>query len=81
MTYVHVDDEGKREIRISDNNIEHLMVTTGTRWYGEYAKLSYVVDSHYQALQNSLPKEENNKLQQAAQTVETRYQEHKKRVL
>lgn len=29
MTYVHVDETGSRQIRIMDNDIGHLMVTTG----------------------------------------------------
>jgi hypothetical protein len=83
MTYVHIDDSGRREIRISENNIEHLATTTGQRWPNgpKYAKLSYVVNDHYQKLENSLPKENNDQLQAAAMEVETRYREHNRKVL
>ena len=46
MTYVHVDDEGRREIRISDNDISHLGITRGTMWNGNpFYKLGYNVES------------------------------------
>lgn len=81
MTYVHTDDEGRREIRISENNIDHLMITRGTSYWGEYAKLSYIVDSGYEKLKNSLSEEDNDTLQDTACEVESRYEAHKKRVL
>lgn len=81
MTYVHTDDEGRREIRISENNIDHLMVTRGSSYWGEYAKLTYVVDSGYEKLKNSLPEEDNDTLQDTAREVEYRYEKNKKRVM
>ena len=82
MTYVHVDDEGRREIRISDNDISHLGITRGTMWNGNpFYKLGYNVESHYQTLKNSLPREDNEALQTTAMEVERRYMEYKKRVL
>jgi hypothetical protein len=52
MTYVHIDESGRREIRIFENNIEHLRITKSAKWPGgpEFAKLSYVVDKDYQLL-------------------------------
>lgn len=82
MTYVHVDDEGKREIRIADNDIMHLTISQGTNWGGNpFYKLSYVVDNHYQVLKNSLPEKDNNTLNNTAMEIERRYIEYKKRIL
>ena len=82
MTYVHIDDNGRREIRISDNDISHLEITQGTMWNGNpFYKLGYNVETHYQTLTNSLPKEDNDTLQQTAMEVENRYLNYKKRVL
>lgn len=82
MTYVHVDDEGRREIRISDNDVSHLGITRGTMWNGNpFYKLGYNVESHYQTLKNGLPREDNEALQATAMEVERRYMEYKKRVL
>lgn len=82
MTYVHVDDEGRREIRISDNDVSHLGIARGTMWNGNpFYKLGYNVESHYQTLKNGLPREDNEALQATAMEVERRYMEYKKRVL
>ena len=84
MTYVHIDDEGKREIRISENDIEHLQVAGVIRYKGAKTgsvKLSYNVENHYEILKNSLPEEENVRLQIAAQTVEGRWHKYRKKVL
>jgi len=63
MTYVHVDESGKREIRISDNDIAHLGISSGlTRFGNPFYKLSYNVESHYKTLKNSLPLEDNESL-------------------
>ena len=60
MTYVHVDSEGKREIRISDNDISHLGISQGMMWNGNpFYKLGYDVQNHYSVLKNSLPLEDN----------------------
>ena len=82
MTYVHIDDDGRREIRISDNDISHLGITQGIMWNGNpFYKLGYNVETHYQTLTNSLPKEDNDTLQQTAMEIENRYLSYKKRVL
>ena len=81
MTYVHVDDEGRREIRISDNNIEHLVIQDIESYWGQSAKLTYVVETGYDKLMNSLPREDNERLQTTATTVERRYDLNKKRVM
>lgn len=82
MTYVHVDEFGRREIRISDNDIQHLGITRGITWNGSpFYKLGYDVNSHYQTLKNSLPFEDNESLQTTAMEIERRYLEYKKRVL
>jgi hypothetical protein len=47
MTYVHVDESGRREIRISDNDISHLGISEGTFRGNPFHKLSYDVQSHY----------------------------------
>ena len=86
MTYVHIDDSGKREIRISENNIDHLRVTASAKWPGgpKFAKLSYVVDDDYKLLKQNIPKgSESNEqpLQEAAMEINRRYMTYKKRVL
>ena len=82
MTYVHVDDEGRREIRISDNDISHLGINQGIMWNGNpFYKLGYDVQDRYSTLKNSLPMEENLTLQETAMEVERRYLENKKRVM
>ena len=82
MTYVHIDDSGKREIRISDNSVENLTIVSGTTWRGNpFWKLGYDFSSRYQTLKNGLPDEDNEGLQNTAFEVERRYSEYKKRVL
>lgn len=82
MTYVHIDDDGKREIRISENNIDHLGISQGLMWNGNpFYKLSYDVTESYQELKNSLPSENNQTLQETAMEVERRYDTFKRRVL
>ena len=82
MTYVHVDDEGRREIRISDNDISHLGINQGIMWNGNpFYKLGYDVQQQYSTLKNSLPMEDNLTLQETAMEVERRYLENKKRVM
>ena len=39
MTYVHIDSDGNREIRISENNIEHLVTTQGFSRGKSFAKI------------------------------------------
>lgn len=57
MTYVHVNENGTREIRMSNNNIEHLMVTESSGWPGgsSYSKLTYVVEDKYALLARNIP--------------------------
>lgn len=83
MTYVHVDDKGRRSIRISDNDISHLGIVAGTNhWDGSsFYKLGYYMEDHYRNLKNSLPEEENEGLQQTAAEVEYRYLQYKKRIM
>ena len=83
MTYVHVDDiTGRREIRISDNDISHLDIQYGQSKGGNpFYKLGYNMDMHYQTLKNSLPEKDNLALQVTAAEVERRYKTYKKRVL
>lgn len=83
ITYVHVDPiTGKREIRLVDNDIEHLQVAEmKTPWGSTYAKLHYDINSHYQQLLNSLPREENETLQETALQVELRWQKFKKQII
>lgn len=82
MTYVHVDPvNGKREIRLFDNNIDHLGVNYINQYGKSYAKLGYEVSEHYQQLKNSLSAAENDGLQNTAREVEERYARHKGRIL
>lgn len=82
MTYVHVDENGRREIRVSENDISHLGISEGMSWKQQpFHKLTYDVANHYNILKNSLPQEENETLQQTAMEVEKRYLEHKKKIL
>lgn len=74
MTYVHVDElTGRREIRLFDNDIEHLQTETIENYGRSYTKLSYDISEHYRLLKNSLPDEDNDKLQQTVAEVEARY--------
>ena len=82
MTYVHVDDEGRREIRISEKDISHLGISQSAAWNGNpFYKLSYDVNDHYQLLKNSLPQEKNESLQQTAIEIDRRYATYRKRIL
>ena len=82
MTYVHVDDEGRRSIRIAENDISHLGIVQGTAWNGSsFYKLGYYMEEHYRNLKNSLPEEDNEGLQSTAMEVERRYLQYKKRVM
>lgn len=86
MTYVHIAEDGTREIRISDNNIEHIQAIEAERWPGgrKFTKLSYVVEDDYKLLSRNIPEGETNnelKLQETAKEVERRYRTYKKRVL
>ncbi len=82
LTYVHVDPiSGQREIRLYDNSIQDASVTINSYYGREYAKLSYTWGNHYQMLQNALPKEDNNGLQNTAQEVERRYEKYRGKIL
>ena len=81
MTYVHVDDNGHREIRVVDNTIDHLVVEKGMWGKFEYSKIGYDINDHYQKLKNSLPDEKNKILSDTAKEVTRRYDRYKKMVL
>lgn len=83
MTYVSVDPiSGQREVRLFDNDISHLAVTTQSTAFGSnYAKLTYDVSHHYSTLKNSLSDDENLGLQSTAAEVEARYVKYKHRIL
>lgn len=80
ITYVHVDEQGKREIRIADNTINNIVTRTGTKqWTGAtYAKTEYLMKSHYNILRNSLSEDENKGLQETAQEVSRRQERDRK---
>lgn len=82
MTYVHEDPiTGNREIKIYENDVEHL-VTTHSSYYGrEIIKLTYTMDSHMETLKNSLNDDENIGLQNTAQEVTRRYRRYNKKIL
>lgn len=75
MTYVHQDENGKRELRISENDVNHII---RGRWGN---RLEYSVDHAYDILKNNLSEEENLPLQNTANEVEWRYKNFKKNVL
>lgn len=83
MSYVHIDDEGRRSIRISQNDISHLGIISGVNsWNGNsFFKLGYYMEEHYKNLKNSLPDEENEELQKTAMEIDRRYLNYKKRVM
>lgn len=80
ITYVHVDPTtGMREIRLVDNDIEHITEMSNINNKGtKYSTLKYQVDANYAILKNSLPQEEDRGLQETAQLAEKRYTETKK---
>ena len=79
LTYVHVDNNGQREIRLYDNTAENLEVQWGHSKFGKsYQKLGYEMHSHYTLLKNTLPEETNDNLQSTAKLVEERYNQTKK---
>lgn len=81
MTYVHVDENGKRELRLFDNDINHLKASEVSNYGRNYAKLGYEVNNHYLLLKNSLSDKDNEGLQNTAKEVEYRYIRYKKRIL
>lgn len=80
ITYVHVDGEGRREIRIADNTINNIVTTVATKqWTGaSYAKTEYLMKSHYQLLRNSLSDDDNKGLQEVAAEVSRRQEKDRK---
>lgn len=80
MSYVAIDSKGNREIRISENDISHLKMTTGYGWYGPYYKLSYDVKDGYKKLKSSADYD-NNTLQKTAKEVDLRYVKYNHNVL
>lgn len=81
LTYVHVDDNGRREVRLSDNTIDHLQAIHSWKNDSGPLRLSYVVQNHYAKLQNSLSNKNNDILQKTAAEVEGRYMRYDRFVL
>lgn len=82
MTYVQVDPvTGQRELRIFDNDIDHLVTETVQNYGKSYSKLSYDIGDHYLKLKNSLPDGLNAGLQETAKQVTLRYEKYRKRIL
>ena len=80
MTYVHVDENGRREVRLFDNNIDKINIEYIQRYKYEYYKLGYEVNSGYKKLSDSI-KYNDTQLQAAATEVTRRYHTYKKRIL
>ena len=83
MTYVHIDEHGRREIRISDNDINHIAAVHHKKWWGDTGHIgpSYVVADGYKKLKNTLPDEKNEGLQYTAAEITRRFQTYKHNVL
>lgn len=83
MTYVDVDGEGNRSIKVSNNNSDILNVEIGNRYGHDFTKLGYnfVDEQHYSLLKNALPEKDNKTLNETAKEVERRYSTYKKKVL
>jgi hypothetical protein len=65
-----------------DNDAEHLMTRSGVSPKGnKYESLSYVMSGHYQVLQNAIPEETNQDLQETAQEVDERQQSNDDRIV
>lgn len=77
MTFVSVDSEGNREIRVSDNTVEHLKEIS----FRGNQRLAYLINEHYKTLTNSLPSEKNQTISDVAKEVERRYVEYKGKIL
>lgn len=80
MTYVHIDENGQREIRLFDNTIDKINIEYIQRYKYEYYKLGYEVNSGYKKLSDSI-KYNDTQLQAAATEITRRYHTYKKRVL
>ena len=76
-----LDENGKRELRLFDNDISHLKAGEVSNYGRNYAKLGYEVNNHYLLLKNSLSDKDNEGLQNTAKEVEYRYVRYKKRIL
>ena len=81
MTYVHINKNGHREIRISDNDINHIAAVYHQKWWGGTMEPTYIVAEGYKKLKNTLPEENNRGLQDTAQEITRRYQTYKKKIL
>lgn len=77
MTYVHINNNGEREIRIFDNDFTHLKVESGYN----FKKIGFEVEQNYKVLKNSLPDNINQNLTNTAKEVERRYSTYKKQIL
>ena len=82
ITYVHTDDNGRKEIRLYDNNASDLEVRWSNKKYGRnYQKLTYVMSDTYTKLNNALPEETNEHLQSTAQEVEKRFENNRNHIV
>lgn len=81
MAYVHIDDFGRREVRIANNDIEHLGISRGEFRGNPFYKLGYDVQEKFQRLKTGLDYEDENALQETAQEVENRYNKYNHNVL
>lgn len=78
MTYVSVDGDGNRTIKVSNNNIDLLSIEQFTYPY-KFQKLGYNFNNseHATILKNCLPDKDNATLNTTAKEVTKRYNDHK----
>lgn len=70
MTYVHIGEDGTRQIFISENTIEHLQPS---KLKNGAIKLSYLIDQSMEKLQSSLSDKDSSRLEDTAREVTRRY--------
>ena len=80
MTYVHIDEDGKREIRLFDNTIDKINIEEVSRYKYNYYKLGYEVNLGYKKLSDSI-NYDDTQLQITATEITRRYSTYKKRIL
>lgn len=80
MTYVHIDENGRREVRLFDNTIDKISIEEVSRYKYNYYKLGYEVNSGYKKLSDSI-EYDDTQLQITATEITRRYSNYKKRVL
>lgn len=82
LTYVHINSDGSREIRVSENDTSHLIAGKySTPWGQEFVRYSYEVNDHYQLLKNSLPEKDNEGLNETAAEVSARRKNNKSHIV